>query len=325
MEKFLDEIPEVEVISPRLDATALLDCNSEKSTMVLLRGIIPSRENEFNSFFSKKAGKDLKDGELECAELGYTLAKNNNLNPGDSFYISLIDNEGFQNAESFVIKSAIGSYSDEFDSKVVRIPLESMQSLTGCNGVHEIAVILDDVKSVNKVMHKINEFVRQNNYDIHVSSWEEHAGYYNQVVQYYGGYYKIILLIVSVIVFFMSFNAVTMNLNERHVEFGTMQSFGVNQTYISKLITIETIVLSAFSICTAFVISMIVSLIIKVNGGIYMSPPPGVSTEVYVYIKYTAKNCSMAFLLGFAGPLISSVISDLKIQKKSIIQLLCNR
>lgn len=323
--EYLEEMPEVEVVSPRLDATALLDCTNGVSSMVLLRGIIPSKENEFNSFFSKKSGKDLKDEDFNCAELGYVLAKKNDIEPGDNFYISLIDKEGFQNADIFTVKSEIGSYSEDFDSKIVRIPLESMQVLTACEGIHEIAVILKDDNSVNKVINKLNNYILQNGLDIHVTSWIEHAGYYNQVVQYYGGYYKIILFIVCVIVFFMSFNAITMNLNERKSEFGTLQSFGVNQNYLTRMICSETLCLSLISICSAFLLSLIITFIITLKGGIYMSPPPGISTEVNIYIKFTLKNCLMAILLGIVGPIISCFVSIIKIQKKTIIDLLNNK
>ena len=318
----IKKIPEVDVVSERLEFLALSDSLSGKSETVIVRGIIPSKENEFNTFFSKKEGRSLSDTDYGSAELGIVLADNLDINISDHFTLQVVDADGFMNAVTLQAKSFIGSYSDDFDSRIVRISLSTVQSLFGINGVHEIAVILDKTSDTDRAYKRICGLIKSEYPGLAVTTWKDHSTYYDQVVQFYGTYYRIILLIVAVVVFLSEFNTVMLGVNERLPEFGTMQSFGASRLFINVQIFTESFLLAFVSLIFGFILSFSVSSAIAAIGGIHIPPPPGISSEVYVYIRYTLKNIIVSIALGITVALISSLFTVFKVSRKSIIELL---
>ncbi|MGP1458743.1 MAG: ABC transporter permease [Treponema sp.] len=320
--RYLETVPEVEVISPRLQFTGLLDTSAGKSALVLVRGIIPERENEFNTFFSKKKGLDLKNTDLSSAELGSVLADVMKLNTEDIFYLSVIDAFGSQNAQQFSVKSEIGSYSADFDAKIVRIPLETARTLCSVDGVHEIALIISKTELSDKVKAKIEHALSAVNPDLVITTWETHAGYYSQVVRFYGGYFSIVLFIVIIVVFFSTFNTQIMSINERMKEIGTMESVGASKTYIGKMFLSEGGIISVLGIFAGIVAAVIIASAIRIAGGIKIPPPPGISTMIFVQIRFTIKNLLIACIVGAAVPLTAVSFAMLRVLKTPTVELL---
>lgn len=314
-------IKEIECISERSEFLSLLETENKGSETILLRGIKPSHENKFNTFFSKKLGKDLSDTDLDYAEVGISLMNNKNMKIGDEFTLSIVDTDGFQNSIKAKIKGAVATYSDEFDKRIVRIPLSTLELFTGESGVHEIAIVLKDTKDTARIANIISSLIKDYS-DLCVTTWSSHASYYNSVVRFYSVYYYIVMFIVIAVVFLLSFNVVMLSINERTREFGISMCLGSDLFRIFLFLLTETLILCFSSLFLAFTISFMISGSIKALGGIRIAPPPGVSTAIFVHIKHTVTNSLIAILLCITSHLLSLSYGMLKIKNQSIISLL---
>ncbi|TAH50611.1 MAG: ABC transporter permease [Treponema sp.] len=315
----LESQGEVETVSAHLNYFGILDTASGDSELVMVRGVDPERENGINTFFTRKSGRDLVAGDLGFAELGLALARKANLDVGSDFSLSTVSSDGAQNALPLKVKGMIGSYSADFDSKILRIPLETAQILAGADGVQEIVVLLKDTDKTASFRNRILPLLREKGWDLEVTTWDQHAGYYAQVVQFYGGYFRLILMIVIVVVFFSTLNTMIMSIFERIAEVGTLRSFGTGRLLILAQFLCEGGVLGLAGTAAGVILAFVGALVIRLAGGIPMPPPPGLTTSVAVQIMITPHNVAVACLIGVGVPLIASLLPSVHMVRTQII------
>ena len=240
---FLENLPGVAVVSPHQIFWGVVDAGPGGSSLVEVRGVLPEKENIINTFFTYKSGRDLSVRDPLGAEIGKTLAQNLKLEPKADFYLSTITPQGEQNVLMLRTQGVIGSYSQDFDARILRVPLETAKGLTGFSGVQELIILLKDENRLAETMEAIRTKSAALGWNLEVTSWQDHAGYYLQVVEFYGGYFRIMLFIVTLVSFFSTFNALLMAFFERITEVGTLRSFGAPNTSIARMMVLEGLVL----------------------------------------------------------------------------------
>jgi len=315
----LEQQPEVETISYHLNYFGILNTLDGASELVMIRGIDPERENKINTFFTKKLGQDLAAKDLGFAELGLALARKAKLDVGGDFTLSTVTSDGSQNALPLKVKGVIGSYSEDFDSKIVRIPLESAQILANADGVQEIIVLLKDTNQTEYFKQRIVSLMKKNGWDLEVTTWNQHAGYYSQVVQFYGGYFRLILMIVIVVVFFSTLNTMIMSIYERIAEVGTLRSFGARRFIILAQFLSEGALIGVTGSIIGIILAIIGAFFIRLLGGIPMPPPPGLTTSVAVQILITGENILVSCFVGIGVPLIAALLPTIQMLRTEII------
>ncbi|MCX7656073.1 FtsX-like permease family protein [Treponema sp. J25] len=315
----LESQNEVEAVSPHFNFFGVLHTREGISELVMIRGVDPDRENKLNTFFTRKVGKDLHVNDIEFAELGIQLAQRTNLSVNDEFSLSTVAADGSYNALPLKVKGMIGSYSADFDAKILRVPLKTAQILAGIEGVQEIAILLKDTEKTVFFRDKIIKLLAEKGWDLEVTSWDQHAGYYAQVVQFYGGYFRLILMVVMVVMFFSTLNTMIMSVFERIAEIGTLRSFGASRSLILFQFMAEGSVLGIGGTIIGIVFAFIGAAIIYVSGGIPMSPPPGLTTNVFVQIMITPSLIAMACFIGIGIPLLASCIPSIHVIRTEII------
>ena len=316
---WLDQQPEVDTCSPHLAFWGVADSGSAKSALVKIVGVIPERENRVNTFFTKKQGQDLYSGDTAAAELGVSLAEKLKLNAGDPLFLSTVAANGAQNALQVTAKSLIGSYSSDFDSRNVRLPLASAQILAGVSGVPEIIIALKSTDDTAAFKSRLQRELPALGWHLEVTSWDEHAGYYGQVVNFYGGYFRIILLIVGLVAFFSTLNTMVMSIHERTGEIGTVRSFGATGRYLLALFLAEGAAIGLIATLGGIILSCGLAGLINALGGIPMPPPPGLTTNVHVHILITPLNLAIAAAIGIVVPLLAALLPTLQSIRCQII------
>lgn len=317
--EFFDSLAEVQIASPRVIYWAVLEGSEDASELIEVRGVIPERENLVNTFFTYKRGHDLSSRFPHGAELGKSLAESLNVRPGDDFFLSVVQESGAHNYDSFTARSVIGSYSSEFDARILRIPMEAAQHLAGFYGYQELVLLLSKDAAIAEVVAVIQARAERAEWDLHVTTWEEHAGYYAQVVSFYGGYFKIIFIIVGVLSFFSIFNALLMAYFERITELGTLRSFGMPQSVLVRIMLLEGVWLGIAGTLGAYVCTLVLAAVTNAVGGIPMPPPPGLTTSVDVMIRLTPNLFVTSAALGICISVFASILPICKTLSMSIM------
>jgi putative ABC transport system permease protein len=316
---WLDSQAEVETVTPHLDFWAVADNGRGTSALVKVRGIVPERENKMNTFFTIKKGSDLYTGAGAQAELGVSLADALDVGIGDVFSLSTVMADGTQNALEVSVRSLIGSYSEDFDQRNLRLPMEAAVELCGSSGVQELDVLLESTDDTGDFKRKLESVLPGLGWDLEVSSWDQHATYYTQVVEFYGGYFRIVLAIVVIVVFFSTLNTMIMAIVERTAEVGTLRSFGMSTERILLQFLCEGLALGVIGTTVGLAVSLGSAWLINFAGGIHMPPPPGLTTSVQVKIMVTSGTAFIAGGIGIIVPLIAALIPSLQTLRTQII------
>lgn len=319
LEKFLSSLEEVQVVSPHLLFWGVADAGQGRSALVEVRGVLPEQENLINTFFTYKNGRDMTSRAPLGAELGRSLADNLKISSGEEFFLTAVDPRGQQNSLLLQTQGVIGSYSQDFDARVLRVPLQTAQELTGFPGVQEIILLLKNDSLQESVREKIRAEAGRRGWALEVTQWQDHAGYYLQVVEFYGGYFRIMLFIVAVVSFFSTFNALLMAFFERITEVGTLRSFGAPGAAIVRMMLLEGLVLGAAGTMGAMVLTVLLSGLIGLMGGIPMPPPPGLTTSVAVMIRLTPGLFILAGALGLSVPLLASIVPIIRTLRMEVL------
>ncbi|NOY09791.1 MAG: ABC transporter permease, partial [Spirochaetes bacterium] len=269
-------------------------------------------------------GRELKAGDFDKAVVGGTLADQLKLDLGSSITLTTIDSEGYQNACFLRIKGIISSFSEAFDSVLVKTPLPVVKELVNISGVQEIVVLLNKTKNTDPFVIRLKKMIAKHGWNVQVRTWYQSSGYYQKVVRYYSGYFNIILFIIVIIAFFTTLNTMLMSVFERITEFGTMRSFGMPGRRITRIMLLEGMFIAVIGIALGVLVSFAITKVINING-IYVAAPPGATTGFRAFILLKGKNFVIAVLMALFVSFTSSIIAAGKIRKMSVIrQILYN-
>ena len=318
--RFLKGIPNVVVVTPRLEYMALMNTPDGRSKIVNVRGVVPEEEALISTFITYKEGMNLRSKDEDSVEVGYTLSKEMDIKLNGRLFLTVIRVDGEQNAMAFNVKSIVGSYSEEFDRRIVRMNLKTAQELIGFPYVQEIVILLNDTDKTEEIKKVINKEIAKRGWNLELTDWLYHAGYYVQVVEFYSGYFRIILSIIVIVVFFVSLITSLMSFFERVTEIGTIRSLGASNVTIFKMFIYEGLIMGVFSTVLGILLGVGIANLINILGGIYMPPPPGLTTSVMVKIIVKYNLILTSFVIGVMIPLISALIIFFKTIRMTVIE-----
>jgi putative ABC transport system permease protein len=185
--------------------------------------------------------------------------------------------------------------------------------------VQELDVLLESTDDTGDFKRKLESVLPGLGWHLEVSSWDQHATYYTQVVEFYGGYFRIVLAIVVIVVFFSTLNTMIMAIVERTAEVGTLRSFGMSTDRILLQFLCEGLALGVIGTTVGLAVSLGSAWLINFAGGIHMPPPPGLTTSVQVKIMVTSGTAFIAGGIGIIVPLIAALIPSLQTLRTQII------
>jgi len=121
-------------------------------------------------------------------------------------------------------------------------------------------------------------------------------------------------------VFFVSLITSLMSFFERITEVGTIRSFGANNGTIFKMFFYEGFVMGVFSTVMGILLGLGIANIINLLGGIYMPPPPGLTTSVMVKIIVKPNLILISSVVGVLIPIISALIIFFKTIRMTVVE-----
>jgi putative ABC transport system permease protein len=322
--KVIKKDKRVDVVTPRLRVWGMINTMEGKSQTISLRGIVPDNEALINTFITNKTGKELTNRAAYEIEIGGVLAEEIGLQVGDNCVITTVSADGYQSALYVTLSGIISSFNEEFDSILVKAPLSVVQELLNLYSVQEIVILLNKTENTYSYLKDLKEIIKEKGWDLKVTTWDEQAGYYRQVVSFYGSYFRIILLIICIVVLFTIFNNMIMSVYERVTEIGTIRSFGVERKSVFILFFLEAFVIGVIGCIIGLLVAFGLIAIINIVG-VTIPKPPGTTSDINATILITFNNILIAVIITIVVPLLASIIPTIKITKMKIIdQILYN-
>lgn len=239
----LSGLPGVAGIGARLDFAAGVS-NGETSLNAVVRGVDPEGEAKTNTIASQIIEGSYFTGEDQVL-LGSGLAKKLGLKAGDHMFLTAINQYG---AKNFVDASVAGIFTSGygvFDDGVVYLPLKKAQDTLalGPGDATRVVVRFDDLNNLDQNLKAVTQALEAKGLGaaagLKAHSWKIFA---KSLVDNLESRIRILSFMLGILVLLVAvgiLNSMSMAVQERFREIGTLRAIGMNRRKLSRLFLIE--------------------------------------------------------------------------------------
>ena len=290
----------------RINFFGLLN-NGKTDLPIVGEGVEPAKEAaEFSHFFFIIEGRQLTKEDQHKILLGEGVAKSLNLPVGSFVTVLANTPEGGLNSLEFEVVGVFRTFSKDFDARAIRLPLPDAQELLAATGVHALVIALRDSLATDATAIRLRSTLGKQGYE--VKTWFELDDFYAKTVDLYKSELGVLQLIILLVVLLSVANSVNMTAYERVGEFGTLKALGKKSSDISRIIILENSLLGFFGALLGVGLGVLLAWGISAIG-IPMPPPPNSNVGYTAYIRIVPSVLLIAFLIGFAATVLSSLLA----------------
>ena len=258
----------VEAWTPRVYGAGLGSVG-EKSTAVQIIGVDVARETAATRFDQKVVeGSTLSETPLYEAVIGKGLAKIVSATVGSEIVIVSQGADGSIANDVYKIVGIAESGDDITDRVACYLHIEDAQELLVLDGrVHEIVVIVSNIKRVDKITSTIETQLNDSRLD--VAPWQVVAKSFYRAMRTDQQGDAISRLVIMLIVAIGVFNTVLMSVLERTREYGVLKAVGTKPVQIFWLVVCEVIIIALGSICVGALLGVLLNYLLSIYGITY--------------------------------------------------------
>lgn len=336
-EGWIQGLPEGASWAPRHYVPALLR-SGDRSGFIELCGIELDRERRLTRTFDS-----IPQGEIEALEattigateddsnppiaIGDSLASKYELGVGDDLELvtgSLLD----LRSRRFRVAAIFDSGSPSFEGSIAFTGLDGARGLSGVDGIHQVAVGLEDPVEMPSVFEGLVGEVPEGQ---RMTTWREALPMLATLVTFNEATGSFFTRLVLVLVLFAAANTIWMSVQERTFEFGVMTSLGTDAWQVVAVILWEACFLGLF----AGILGTLLGLAaIAWHGvvGFDLEPFLGgqssagqFSLDLVVYPKFDAVGALESFLAVWVVALLAAALPALKAARLRPLEALRSR
>jgi putative ABC transport system permease protein len=315
--------PDIEAAASRQLAFASARNPATGATAVVeVRGVVPEDETAIFTFMTSKRGPLLVSRDSGLCQIAPTLAKELGLGLGDRLVASAVDARNSHNAMPLRVKTLIGSYTADFDALSLNVPRRTFADLFGFEGSQEIAILLKDGVGAERKLAELERDLGSRGFDLEYRLWYEQAEYFRQVLSYFQGFYRVVLLMSAILAFFVCAATTGIALNERMREFGTKLGVGESRGRLVAGLAVESFLSGLAGLAAGALLSLAAAWAINASGGIAMGAAPGMATSLRVMLMFSPRGAIMSVAVSLLAPLLALALPARKVLRKSVVVLL---
>ena len=316
--KILEAQTGVEQAVSRINFVGMLS-NGKRDLAIIGEGIEPDGERKIGSFIRYSEGRALEGADSDGVVIGQGIARPLNLHVGDRVTLIISLSQGAVNTIDLQIIGIFQSFSKEFDSRAIRIPLAATQELLDTKAAHVLVLTLNKTNDTDRIASAVSALVES--HGVTVMTWRQLSDFYEKTVQLYDAQFGVLRLIIFLMVLLSVANSINMTLYERTREFGTLLSLGDKPRTVFELIMIESILLgligAGIGIFVGCTIAWGVSAI-----GIPMPPPPNSNLGYTAQIRLEPLATLLSGATGFFAAVLAALYPAYRATKVNIVDAL---
>jgi len=316
--KLTSQIPGIDQAISRLGFTGVIN-NGRRDLGIVGEGIEPDGEAKLGTFLNYIEGRALTGTDHDGIVVGDGVAKSLGLKIGDRVTIVMTLAAGAVNTLDFELVGIFQSFSKEFDSRAVRIPLDVAKTLMDTDGIHLLVVQLSDTESTSSTVASMKQLLANQGLD--VTPWYALSDFYEKTVDLYDRQFGVLRLIILIMVLLSVINSMNMTLFERTREFGTMRAIGDRSDWVFRLIMIESFWLGLLGGLLGIILGCLAALGISAIG-IPMPPPPNANLGYTALIRLDSISVLTAGAVGFIASMLAAIIPARRAAKADIVEAL---
>lgn len=322
--------PQVTRVLPRLQFSGLVS-NGDKSEIFLGTGVDARQEFLVKGPFMKvEDGTLLDEGDSSASAtapargpgivLGKGLARILSAKPGSSLTLMSTTTAGSLNAIDVTVTGIVSSGIADIDKRLAMVDLATAQDLLVTDKVSYLSVYLDELEHSDAVGQAWRSKYAGK---LEIRSWLDQAVFYQSVKGLYNRIFGFLGVIVLVIVLFAITNTLSMAVLERTREIGTLRAMGTTPGEVTRLFTLEGMVLGSGGAVLGMVLAAVVALAL-VRSGIQMPPPPGRTGGYPLVVSVSPAMYATAALAVTVLAALASLLVSRKAAKQSVVEALAH-
>jgi putative ABC transport system permease protein len=314
----LSVVPGVADAMARVSFSGLLS-NGRADLPIMGVGMQPDSEAHLGSFIRMTAGRKLADTDEYGIAIGEGIAQSMRLEVGDFVTVLTATPDGALNSLDFDIIGIFQSFSREYDSSVVQIPLSTAQFLLDVHSAHSIVLSLDETDMTDRMLTDIKQQFRSAGLEI--KPWYELADFYQKTVALYKRQFAVLQAIIMIMVLLVVTNSINMSIYERTGEFGTLMALGQRNSEIFILVVIENVMLGILGAVTGLLAGVLLAKGLS-SIGIAMPPPPNSSSGYIAHIQLSMSTMVVACVVGASATVLAAILSARKLKHLPVAEAL---
>lgn len=302
----------------RINFVGMLN-NGKRDLGVVGEGIEADQEAAIGSFLHFVDGRPLQTSDQDGIVIGQGVAQALDLKVGN--YVTLVATlaEGALNTSEFKVVGIFQSFSKEFDSRAVRIPLRAAGDLIDSKGVHILVLTLKETEKTTTFLQSTKPELT--GLGVVAKNWLELSDFYEKTVQLYEAQFGVLRLIVFFMVLLSVTNSINMTLYERTREFGTVLALGTSSKTVLQQILVESLALGIAGSLVGAALALAISWVLSIHG-IPMPPPPNANIGYLARIRLDASSVLFAVGIGIASTFCAAIIPARRASRLVIVDAL---
>jgi len=301
----------------RLQFPGLL-ANGDRTQVVQAVGLEP--DNGVLDPPSIAEGRNLEPGDTAAVLIGRSLAKRLSISVGDPLIFTLTTAAGAYNATPLIVVGIYRFQSEDAELRTIFLPLPFGQLLLGTAGVDRVVVELTDLAATDAERSAIQAKLNELSIDLQVKTWYELSPIYQQLSSYFNLLFGFLSLAVTILVFAIILQVLTLAFLERTREIGTLRALGTTQGEVFRMFFVESAWLALFGALIGVVGGVLFSLIF--NGIGIEWKPPGTVDPVTFTIVLTPMTILPPFIVGLVATLISGLFPSIRTSRIRVVDAL---
>lgn len=239
LEGILKQNPEVAAASPQMILSGMAS-TAEKAKVLNVLAFEPGNAAlDYDDLVVEGAG--LSEDVHNPVLIGRSLAKELDLAPGDTLRMTTSTIGGAYNQETLQVVGIYSRNDAQDESQLVFVPLSTGQKLLKTDGVNRFAVTLNDLESTDATAAALQDALSAAGMDLSVRTWEQLSTYYQQTRGFFELLFGFLMGAISLLVFFIVFQVLSMSFLERTREVGTIRAIGTKRRQVFYMFILESV------------------------------------------------------------------------------------
>jgi putative ABC transport system permease protein len=281
-----------------------LVASGKGTKVVFATALVPGNETlDFNDLVVE--GRGLEPTDAAAVLVGRSFAEQLQIKTGDVITLTVTTVGGAFNASPLEVAGIYQFTSSQVESQQIFLPLEFGQLLLNTNGVDRLVVMLNDLDSTEPGRARIQADLDLLPLNLEAKTWDKLSPFYEELTGYFNALFGVVTLAVSVLVFFIILQVLTMSFLERTREIGTIRALGTKRGEVFRLFFTESAWLALLGSGTGIVFGVVLGLAFNTVGIEWQ--PPGTVEPVVLGIRLAAQTAWLPFVVSVVATLLSAI------------------
>jgi putative ABC transport system permease protein len=137
---------------------------------------------------------------------------------------------------------------------------------TDQNAWNFLLVKVEDNKQTDRTVRQINAYFKANDIDAKAYNWLDGAGMSARLADTISILFNVLILIVAVVAVIVIMNTLVISVSERYGEIGTMRAIGAEKSFVRKMISLETLMITLVFGLIGVVLGVAILLVFRAVG-----------------------------------------------------------